>query len=66
LPKMKTHSGAKRRFRRTGTGKVVRRKANLSHIRLKKKGPRKRRLSLMDEVSKTDLPRVEKLIGHKK
>jgi large subunit ribosomal protein L35 len=63
---MKTHSGAKRRFRKTGTGKVVRRRANLSHIRLKKKGSRTRRLSLMDEVSKADLPRIEKLIGHKK
>jgi len=66
LPKMKTHSGAKKRFRRTGTGKVVRRRANLSHIRLKKNGSRTRRLSLMDVVAKSDLSRVEKLIGNKK
>ena len=66
MPKMKTHSGAKKRFRRTGTGKVVRRRANLSHIRLKKNGSRTRRLSLMDVVAKSDLSRVEKLIGNKK
>ena len=65
MPKMKTHSGAKKRFRRTGAGKVVRRRANLSHIRMKKNGSRTRRLSLMDVVAKTDLRRVDELIGHK-
>ena len=65
MPKMKTHSGAKKRFRITGSGKVVRRKANISHIRLKKKGARKRRLMLMDVVAPTNLKQVKKLIGHK-
>ncbi len=62
---MKTHSGAKKRFRITGSGKVVRRQANVSHIRLKKKGARKRRLMQMTEVSEVNLRQVKRLIGHK-
>ena len=65
MPKMKTHSGAKSRFRVTGSGKIVRRKANISHIRLKKKGARKRRLMLMTEVSPANIKQVKRLIGHK-
>jgi large subunit ribosomal protein L35 len=64
LPKMKTHSGAKKRFRVTGSGKVMRRRANISHIRLKKKGARKRRLMKMIEVSDVNLSQVKRLIGH--
>ena len=38
MPKMKTHKGAKKRFRTTGTGKLMRRQANKNHI-LEKKAP---------------------------
>ena len=51
MPKMKTHKGAKKRFKVTGTGKVKRMRAFKSHI-LTKKGPkRKRRLRRPDLVS---------------
>ena len=42
MPKMKSHSGTKKRFRRTGTGKLMRAKANKSHILAKKTTKRKR------------------------
>jgi large subunit ribosomal protein L35 len=42
MPKMKTHRGAAKRFRRTGTGKLVRKKAFHSHI-LEKKSPKRKR-----------------------
>ena len=42
MPKMKTHSGTKKRFRRTGTGKLMRAKAYKSHILSKKSTKRKR------------------------
>jgi large subunit ribosomal protein L35 len=44
MPKMKTHRGAVKRFKITGTGKVKRYKANKSHILTKKSAKRKRRL----------------------
>jgi large subunit ribosomal protein L35 len=44
MPKMKTHKGAKKRFKITGTGKVKRMKAYKSHILTKKDAKRKRRL----------------------
>ena len=44
MPKMKTHKGAKKRFKITGTGKVRRYKAYKSHILTKKTSKRKRRL----------------------
>ncbi len=44
MPKMKTHRGAAKRLRKTGSGKIVRRKAFASHILTKKTQKRKRRL----------------------
>ena len=44
MPKMKTHRGAAKRFKQTGSGKIMRRKANLNHILEKKSPDRKRRL----------------------
>jgi large subunit ribosomal protein L35 len=44
MPKMKTHTGAAKRFSVTGTGKVKRRKAYKSHILTKKSQKRKRKL----------------------
>ena len=63
MPKMKTHRGAAKRFKQTGSGKVVRRKAYLSHILEKKAPKRKRRLSGRTEVTGGDRDRVERLLG---
>ena len=59
---MKSHSGAKKRFRRTGTGKIKREKAYFSHILTKKSPKRKRNLRQSTLVDKTDAKRIEKLI----
>jgi large subunit ribosomal protein L35 len=50
MPKMKSHRGVAKRFRLTGTGKVMRRKATGNHFLMKKTGSRKRRISGMAEV----------------
>ncbi len=63
MPKMKTHSGAKKRFRKTGTGKVRGRRAYSSHILEKKSPKRKRRMAKPVEISPQDVPRVRKLLG---
>lgn len=44
MPKMKTHKGASKRFKKTGTGKIVRHHAGARHILTSKKRSRKRRL----------------------
>ena len=51
MPKAKTHSGASKRFRRTGTGKIVRQKANRRHLLEHKPTTRTRRLEGRTEVS---------------
>jgi large subunit ribosomal protein L35 len=63
MPKMKTHSGAKKRFKTTGTGKVKGRHAFTSHILEKKSAKRKRRLGRDAPLSADDAPRVRKLLG---
>jgi large subunit ribosomal protein L35 len=66
MPKSKTHSGAKKRFRLTGTGKVRGRSAFSSHILEKKSPKRKRRLGRPAVISKHDEPQVKTLLGVKK
>jgi large subunit ribosomal protein L35 len=63
MPKMKSHSGAKKRFKRTGTGKLRARHAFSSHILEKKSPKRKRSFALDIEVSKQDRKTVTKLLG---
>jgi large subunit ribosomal protein L35 len=63
MPKMKTHSGAKKRFRVTGTGKVRGRHAFSSHILEKKSPKRKRQFRKPAEISDHDAKRVKKLLG---
>jgi large subunit ribosomal protein L35 len=63
MPKMKTHSGAKKRFKLTGTGKIRGRHAYSSHILEKKSPKRKRKFSRPAELSSHDAPRVKKLLG---
>ena len=54
MPKMKTHRGAAKRFKRTGTGKLRRRQANKNHILEKKSPKRKRQLRGPAPVAKSD------------
>jgi large subunit ribosomal protein L35 len=63
MPKMKTHSGAKKRFKTTATGKVKGRHAFTSHILEKKSPKRKRHLGQDAMISPHDAPRVKKLLG---
>jgi len=63
MPKMKTHSGAKKRFKVTAKGKVRGRHAFTSHI-LEKKSPKKKRAHGRPVIlSDDDAPRVKKLLG---
>ena len=66
MPKMKTHSGAKKRFRKTATGKLRGRRAYSSHLLEKKSPKRKRRRSKPVEISPQDTKRVRRLLGGKK
>ena len=64
MPKMKTHRGAAKRFRVTGTGKIVRRKAYRSHLLEKKPSRRTRRLGREAEVvGRRQEEGVERLLG---
>ena len=63
MPKMKTHSGAKKRFKVTGTGKVRGRRAFSTHILEKKSPKRKRAFGLDRDISKADRKVVTKLLG---
>ncbi len=56
--KLKTHKGVKKRFRRTGTGKLMRNKANKRHILTSKSRNRKRRLSAPTPVAPGDVYRI--------
>ncbi|MDX6728679.1 MAG: large subunit ribosomal protein [Baekduia sp.] len=66
MPKMKTHSGAKKRFKLTAKGKVKARHAFTSHILEKKSPKKKRHLGKAFVVSDHDAPRVKVMLGAKK
>jgi large subunit ribosomal protein L35 len=63
MPKMKTHSGAKKRFRVTGSGKVMREQANRRHLFEGKSSRRTRRLALDVNASQADVKRIKRLLG---
>ena len=63
MPKAKTHSGASKRFRRTGTGKIVRQRANRRHLLEHKPTKRTRRLEGRITVSTKDARRIRKLLN---
>lgn len=65
MPKQKTKSGAKKRFKLTGTGKIKRKHAYKSHILTKKGTKQKRRLTHMGLVDGTDLNSVKEQLGLK-
>ncbi len=66
MPKMKSHSGAKKRFKTTGSGKLTRRQANLGHLNAHKASTRLRRLSNPTDVSSADAKKIRKLLGKHK
>ena len=63
MPKAKTHSGAKKRFKVTGSGKLKRRSAYKSHILTKKSKKRKRRLNVASILFAGDAVRVKKMLN---
>ena len=63
MSKMKTHSGAKKRYKVTGSGKILRRQGNRNHILEKKSSKRKRRLSGMTEVTGARRDTVRRQLG---
>ena len=64
MPKLKTHKGAKARFHVTGTGKIMRRKRMISHLRRKK--PKKVRRQYIGKIplEAADVKRISKLIPY--
>ncbi|MDO4613360.1 MAG: 50S ribosomal protein L35 [Actinomycetaceae bacterium] len=63
MPKMKTHSGAKKRFRVTGSGKLMRERAGKRHLLEHKSSRVTRRLSKDQVVAASDVKQVKKLLG---
>lgn len=64
--KLKTHSGAKKRFKFTGKGKILRAHANKSHILNKKTRKRKRNLRTIVTVDKTNTNQIQSLMPYAK
>jgi large subunit ribosomal protein L35 len=63
MPKMKTHSGASKRFRVTGSGKIMRRRANRNHLLEHKSSTRTRRLKVEVTLAPADLKKMKRLLG---
>ena len=62
MPKMKTSRGAKKRFKVTGTGKILRRHAMKSHNLEKKSSKRRRGFRKLYDVAQSDVKGVKKLL----
>ena len=62
MPKMKTNSSAKKRFKLTGTGKIARKNAYKSHILTKMSTKRKRNLTNTSLVSNADMGNVKRML----
>lgn len=62
MPKMKTHSSAKKRFKKTGSGKIKRFQANTSHLMRKRSKKTKTRLLGSTVVSDADEKRIKRLL----
>ena len=63
MPKQKTHSGAKKRFKVTGTGKIKKQRAGMRHNLETKSGKQKRVLNLDQVVAPADAKGIKKLLG---
>lgn len=64
MPKLKSHSGVKKRFQRTGSGKIARHKAGRRHLLTSKASNRKRRLSGNVLVDSTMIKQVKRLMPY--
>jgi large subunit ribosomal protein L35 len=64
MPKLKTHSGAKKRFKKTGTGKVKCGHAFQRHILTSKSSKRKRQNDMSGMVDKADQPKIKRMIPY--
>ena len=62
MPKMKTHRGAAKRFKRTARGKIKRRRAFTSHLLTKKSSKRRRLLRQWELVHPSDMRRISRII----
>ena len=65
MPKLKTHRGAAKRFKKTGTGKIVRGAAFKRHILTSKTTKSKRQMRGTREVSPSDAPKLELMLPYK-
>lgn len=65
MPKLKTNRGAAKRFKRSGSGKLRRHRANASHIMTKKSPKRKRRLAQSADVDAKDQRNMDRLIPYR-
>ena len=63
MPKVKTKSGAKKRFKITGTGKIMHKSAFKNHILTKKETKQKRRLGKKSAVTAADMSNVRYMLG---
>jgi len=64
MPKLKTHSGAAKRFKKTGTGKIKRGHAYKRHILTSKGTKRKRQLDQDVMLDKADVPKIKRMIPY--
>jgi large subunit ribosomal protein L35 len=62
MPKLKTHKGASKRFKKTGTGKIMRRHSGSRHILTSKTRSRKRRLKKGVEASPADAANIRQML----
>jgi large subunit ribosomal protein L35 len=65
MPKLKTHRGAAKRFKKTGTGKIVRASAFKRHILTSKTTKSKRQMRGTSEVSEADVDRLKRMLPYK-
>lgn len=66
MPKMKTHSGAKKRFKATGTGKIKHKKPGSRHLLTGNPGGKTRKLRKSQILDSTDMSRMAKFIPYSK
>jgi large subunit ribosomal protein L35 len=64
MPKLKTHKGAAKRFKKTGTGKIMRQNSMKRHILTSKSRSRKRRLRMEQEVSPANIQAVRDMLPY--
>jgi large subunit ribosomal protein L35 len=65
MPKLKTHRGAAKRFKKTGTGKIMRAKAFKRHILTSKTTKSKRHMRGTEQVADADAPKLERMLPYK-